>query len=238
MIRRSPFAMTPGQRGFGLMEVLVGLSVGIFLLGAVSYLFLGSRQLDRAQGDLSRMQESGRIALEILGRPIRQAGARSDVAVTFSGTAIAATEGASGAPDTITVSYDAQEGGEVNCLGNTIAAGPVIYAFSVDTANKALLCGDGTGATVVAMDNIENMQITYGVDADHNGAIESYVTADGLSADQVAAVRVSLLVAGPTEAVVATNAQTYTYDGASVTKSDRFLRHVYTSTFTVRNQAK
>jgi type IV pilus assembly protein PilW len=239
MSRQPPVRMAAGIRGFGLMEVLVALSVGVFLLGAVSYLFLGSRQLDRAQGDVSRMQETGRIAMEILGKPIRQAGARSDVSADFPGAALAATEGTSGAPDSLTVRYDAQEGGEVNCLGATVASGPVTFVFTVDTTAKELRCSDGTGAApVVMMDNIENMQITYGIDSDRNGSIESYQSASGLTANQVNAVRVSLLVVGPSEGVLATSGQTYSYDGASATSSDRHLRQVYSSTFTVRNQAK
>ena len=35
----------------------------------------------------------------------------------------------------------------------------------------------------------------------------------------------------------ATGDQTFTYDGDAVTKSDHFLRQVYTSTFALRTQA-
>jgi len=226
-------------RGVGLVELMVGLTAGLVLLGALAYLFLGSRQLSRTHSDVSRMQESGRVALEILGRSIRQAGA-SNANKGFTGDALTATEGASGAPDAVTVRYIAQEGGEVNCLGNTIDAGATVtFVFAVDTAARTLTCTDGTGAApVVVMDNVENMQITYGVDATRDGTIDSYQSATGLTPGQAAAARISLLVTGPTASVVPTSKQTYSYDSASVTKTDGLLRQVYTSTFTVRNQAR
>jgi len=253
--RLIPVAARP--RGVGLVELMIGLTAGLLLLGALSYLFLGARQLNRTTDDVSRMQESGRIALEIMGRPIRQAGARSDVTAAFGGGTVNAldpVEGASGAPDSLTVRYDVLDGGaansgEVDCVGTTVAAGArITHIFAIGTTTDdppipALTCTTPAGvaagnAPVVVMDNIEDMQITYGIDATKDGTIDGvYQPAPVANPSQVAAVRVSLLVRGPTSNV-ATNARTYTYNGASKDSADGFLRQVYTSTFTVRNQAK
>ncbi len=239
----------PGQRGVGLIEVMIGLTAGLVLIGALAYFFLGARQLNRTSEDVSRMQESGRIAIDVMSKAIRQAGARSvpppGTLVEYPGGALAATEGASGAPDTIVVRYDVQDGGEADCLGNNVASGTVTYVFAVDPVNRTLTCTNATGVgaptPVVVMDNIENMQITYGVDSNivgnSAGAIEAYQSAAGLVPFQVAAVRVSLLVRGPTESS-ATGSQTYAYDGASTTVTDRFLRQIYAATITVRNQVR
>jgi type IV pilus assembly protein PilW len=219
------------QRGMSLVELMVAMTIGLLLLIALAYFFLGSRQLNRTHDDVSRMQESGRYALEILGKAIRQAGFRNDADVAFAGTALAGTDGAT---DTITVEYDPQDGLEADCTGtNVTTPGRVTYAFAVDGSQR-LTCN----GSVVA-DNIEDMQITYGIDADKNGVVESYQVAGGVADfSQVAAVRVALLVLGPTANTTAGD-QTYTYnDGAPVTATDGFLRQVYTATFTVRNQAR
>jgi len=129
-----------------------------------------------------------------------------------------------------------QDGGEADCLGTAVATGTVTYVFAVDTATNTLTCDNGTGAPVVVMDNIEDMQITYGVDTNGDGAIDAYQSWTGVNPAQVTAVRISLLVRGPTLGS-ATGSQTFTYNGASVTKSDRFLRQVYNSTFALRTQA-
>ena len=213
--------------------MMIAMTIGLVLLIALAYFFLGSRQLNRTHDDVSRMQESGRYALEILGKAIRQAGYRANVAAPFTGVALAGTDGASGAPDTITVQFDAQEGGEADCSGTNVVSGPVTYAFAVN-ANRELTCN----GSVVA-DNVEDMQITYGIDSDKDGVIESYkdapTAAEFLTA---AAVRVSLLVRGPTANVAEDNSQTYMFNTATVTKTDGFLRQPYTATFTVRNQAR
>ena len=233
-----------GQHGVSLIELMIGLTIGLVMLIALSYFLLGSRQLNRTHDDVSRMQESGRYALEILGRAIRQAGYRSNAdvegSVPFVG-AVAGTDVVSPAPDTITVQYNAQAGGELNCAGANVAAGLVTYAFSV--AGNQLLCstmapaaGVAAAGGVVVADNIEDMQIMYGIDSNSDGAIDVYKSAPTATEfAQVAAVRVDLLVRGPT-ANVAANNQTYVFAASSVTPSDRFLRQVYTATFTVRNQ--
>ena len=87
-------------------------------------------------------------------------------------------------------------------------------------------------------EGVENMQILYGIDADSNGIVESYTTADLVANwNLVAAVRISLLLAGNDDNV-ATSAQTYTYDGGSVTAGDQRLRQVFTTTVSVRNRTQ
>lgn len=226
------------QRGVSLVELMIGLTVGLVMLIALSYFLLGSRQLNRTHDDVSRMQESGRYALEILGRAIRQAGYRKNANVAFAGTVVTGTDGAT---DSITVQYDAQDGGELNCAGVNVASGLVTYAFSVSGGQLwcnpvAPAAGVAASGGFVVADNIENMQIMYGIDSDGDGAINAYKSVPAATEfAQVAAVRVDLLVRGPT-ANVAANNQTYVFAASSVTPSDRFLRQVYTATFTVRNQ--
>jgi hypothetical protein len=138
------------------------------------------------------------------------------------------------------VRYEAQEGGEVDCTGTARAAGTTVtHVFTVDTGTLTLRCANAPGGTpVVVMDNIENMQITYGIDSTRDGVIDEAYKPMSVAVPTAAAVRVSLLVRGPIENVAAGKAQAYTYNSENVTPSDRFLRQVYTSTFTVRNQAR
>jgi len=49
------------QRGAGLFEVIVGMVIGLVLLIALAYFFVGGRQVNRTTEDVSRIQESGRI---------------------------------------------------------------------------------------------------------------------------------------------------------------------------------
>ncbi len=84
------------------------------------------------------------------------------------------------------------------------------------------------------------MQIEYGVDTDGDTSANQYVTANNVGNwSQVVSVRVSLLMATPPSAGrLSANAQTYAYNGATITATDRRVRHVYSSTVNVRNRTK
>jgi type IV pilus assembly protein PilW len=247
------------------------MAIGLVLLGAVGYLLVGSKQMNSTQDDVARMQESGRNAMEILGKAIRQAGFQLDVDQAFVATALVGTDyggtGASAQADTLTIQHDPAwvadtgaspnpaKGQEVDCEGAVQTSDNVVnttsgirpvntklvqYAFSV--AGNRLLCkadasNPAEGGSVVA-DNIENMQIMYGI-GNGSETITSYTaTPDAVDWQHVTAVRVSLLIRGPTPNQTPNNTQTYTYNGVTETSTDGHLRQVYTSTFTVRNQAR
>lgn len=87
-------------------------------------------------------------------------------------------------------------------------------------------------------EGVENMQIQYGIDANADGVVESYSAGNAVADwNQVAAVRISLLVAGNDDNV-ASSKQKYTYDGALVTATDQRLRQVFTTTVSVRNKTQ
>lgn len=64
----------PYQTGMTLIEVMISLLIGAFLLGGVLEIFIGSKQTYRMQEGLSRLQENGRFALDFLSNNIRMAG--------------------------------------------------------------------------------------------------------------------------------------------------------------------
>lgn len=232
MRRRTSFYQLARQTGLSLVELMVSVAIALVLMVALMQLLLGTIQTNRAMSDVARMQESGRNALELMGHAIRQAGARSDANVPFSGVPIAGINGVGTATDSITVQYDAQEGGETDCTGTVFPTGAVkpnlmTYAFAVNIAvNPPALTCNGTAM----VDNIENLQLTYGLDADKNGVIESYVAAPTVvQFGQTAAVRIELTVRGPSANVAAS--------ANAASAPDNYLRQVFNATFAVRNQA-
>lgn len=62
------------QRGLSLIELLISITIGLIIITALGYLYIGSRQSFRNNNALARVQENGRYAMEILGREIRQVG--------------------------------------------------------------------------------------------------------------------------------------------------------------------
>lgn len=62
------------QKGFSLVELMVASTIGLMVVGSIGYFYLGTRQAYRTTGNLSRIQESQRFALDTLAREIRLAG--------------------------------------------------------------------------------------------------------------------------------------------------------------------
>ncbi len=72
--KRAPLQVTGKSRGFGLVELMVAITIGLIMLGGIGYVYLGSRQTFRTQDDFSRIQENVRYALDQVGMDVRMAG--------------------------------------------------------------------------------------------------------------------------------------------------------------------
>lgn len=62
------------QRGLTLVELMIGLVIGLVMTGAISYLFIDASRNYRITENLARMQESARFAFDKIGRDARGAG--------------------------------------------------------------------------------------------------------------------------------------------------------------------
>ena len=62
------------QRGISLVELMISITIGLILMTGVVQLFLSSRATFSTQQALSRVQETGRLAMEFLADDIRMAG--------------------------------------------------------------------------------------------------------------------------------------------------------------------
>ena len=108
---------TRKQSGFALVELLIAMLIGLVLVGGIMQIFSSSRQTHRVHEATARMQESGRMALEVISRDIRMAdfwGCASDLMnvvnnlnsagtgyIDFGAGGVGGLEGATGAADTL-----------------------------------------------------------------------------------------------------------------------------------------
>ncbi len=106
------------QAGASLIEIMIAMLLGLVLMGGMLQVFASSRQSYRMHEAVSRMQESGRMALEVISRDARMAdfwGCLNDGIdvvnnlnnagagyIDYADGGIAGAEGAAGAPDTLT----------------------------------------------------------------------------------------------------------------------------------------
>lgn len=66
--------MRVNQRGFGLIEWMIGMTIGLFLIAGVTTVFIQSRGSSQNTNQMGELQETGRIALQLLSQDLRQVG--------------------------------------------------------------------------------------------------------------------------------------------------------------------
>ncbi|MGB8518054.1 MAG: PilW family protein [Gallionella sp.] len=72
--RRDKSYLTKKLSGFILIEMMIALTVGLFILGAVSAVAINSGKNSRSNDRTSELQTNGRYALDVLRRDIQHAG--------------------------------------------------------------------------------------------------------------------------------------------------------------------
>lgn len=62
------------QRGLSLVELMISITLGLILMAGVVQMFVGSKRTFFSQQGMSRVQETGRLAVEYISRDVRMAG--------------------------------------------------------------------------------------------------------------------------------------------------------------------
>lgn len=62
------------QRGFSLIELMVAMVIGLVLMTGVVQMFLSSKQVFSTQQGISRVQETGRLAVDFIAEDVRESG--------------------------------------------------------------------------------------------------------------------------------------------------------------------
>jgi type IV pilus assembly protein PilW len=254
------------QAGLTLVEMMIAITLGLVVLLAIGSIYSGSRQTYRVQEDNARIQESGRYALEVIGRSIRQAGADAEmsfnpVVITAEcGTAAPCNTifGTNAATDTLAVQFYAGRD-EFNppsnpgvwvardCTGGAVVAGALPVNVVTNTFNVAggsLQCTGGVGGTQALVSDVEDLQVVYGIDTTGDQAADQYVATPG-NWSQVVTARVCVQVRSANNGL-ATTPQTYlncagalgTTPGATSTAGagDLRLHRTFVATYNLRNR--
>jgi type IV pilus assembly protein PilW len=206
------------ERGFTLLEILIALTIGLFLLGALLIIVQTNRTVFGNQNKLSQLHDAERMALTMMSDVIQSAGyfpdptvntqtsALSAVAPFAVGQAISGTYSAAVPGDQINVRYMTTGGDNIlNCSGqsNPIGGPNTLYVNSFQVLNGELVCTmNGTQYNLVS--GITNLSILYGVKADAAAAandVDTYMNATQVNAaglwSSVITVQVQLTFTNP-----------------------------------------
>lgn len=227
------------QQGMTLVELMIALVLGLFVVGGVIQIFMSGSASYRVQEGLGRLQESARFADFYLGRVLRNAG-RPRVFGAVNGTpggffrpvdnrvddtGLPATrDGDNGGPDAITVMYRS----DTNCLGNDTNYGAQTitdYTGARYAKDQFMLSGGslvcrGLGAnglpvaghTQPLVTNVDDFQVLYGIDRDGDGLANSYENASNVLATEwlsIVSLRYAVLVSSDSSVKPTDDAQPF-----------------------------
>lgn len=202
-ILRNP-AMKPKQRGVGLVEIMVALTVALFLLLGLSSIFITTRATYKSQNSLAGLQDNERLAMTLLGSVIQSAGyfpypadpniltalpaatGPGPLSASFAGGQSVAG-GTDGGNDSIVVRYKTPSSNTapdniIDCTGGVPNAAGIHYnTFTLDTTSatnpNTLYCSVDGGTKQPLISGVSGITVLYGVDAGGTGSASAYLPA-------------------------------------------------------------
>jgi type IV pilus assembly protein PilW len=204
------------QGGFTMIELMVALLIGLFLMGGLMALLQNNRKAFSSQSVLAQLQDSERLAMTMMTGVIQQSGYFPDptlnspsTSLPAVGTTFAAGQGLTGTTgDTITARYATAPGdGILNCSGTsnpatsgTNATYSNTFSIVVTGGVSQLVCTDQSGNAFPLVNGVTNLAVLYGVStsATNPTNVDTYMTAAQVTAwNNVISVKVTLTFTNP-----------------------------------------
>ncbi len=229
---RKPLGLkTTGQRqaGLSLVEMMIGLVLGLVVISAVFNTYLGTSRSAQFSEGLQVMQENGRYGITTLQRGIRLAGYNPegdlepfDIANSNESTIVVRQ----------TDLYDC------NGAPTAAAGGIAVNTYSHDAAEDIITCTGNVGMEAMpVVEGVERMRILWGIDADDDDVPEHYIPYDtGIEASQVVAMRVAILVNSGADIRTRAGEELHVLLDEEYPTNDKIARHVFSSTVLLRNR--
>ena len=164
------------QRGFSLLELVVVMSIAVFLLAGLFTILQGTRHTSADQTALAQLQDNERIATSVMTDIIQAAGyfpgAPSAVLTTelgpdatfvTAGQAILGTDNGARGVNLLIRFETALNDRVYNCFRSNTTQPTKLYTntFSVN-ANNQLTCSDGTTTAAIA-NGVQKLEVRYAV---------------------------------------------------------------------------
>jgi len=249
------------QTGLSLIELLVGISIGLMVVVAAVGTLVFTRISSSSVDDTVRMQQDASTVMRMIGHQLRQAAAvpiqNSTPDAAFGSTKFqddgisvnvansVFVNGTNAARDTVTVVTTTSPDMMVtDCLG--YVQPPVVAAVSTlmtntfeVTAAGEFRCRGVSGNFQAVINNAEDLQILYGFRTG-NGALDtlSYLRADQIVAPiiwgNVDSIQVCLRMAGQTLGNPVAAGPSIGCNGENIANDGR-IRRVFRQVFTLRN---
>jgi type IV pilus assembly protein PilW len=176
-----------GVKGITLIELLVALVICGMVVAGIYRVFIAQTKAYTLQDQVVEVQQSVRSAMEILLRDLRMAGFDDD---NINSTITITNPIAGPLNDhSITVTYEYYDKVTPQFQKHTVA-------YWRDAASSRLIrqltVNDVARPEETLLENVNELNFTYGVDVNDDGAMDNWVTAGTVGTSKVVAVRATL----------------------------------------------
>jgi len=217
------------QRGFGLVELLIALALGLIIVLGVVQIFIAAKNTYVSQNSAAAMQEDARFVLSKMIQEIRMVGmfgclgtiTDSSSAGDFNAaqvtpinwdnanlklTLVTADIGSGGGTPTWTVLSDCRNSATAYTGLRSPASGQIafpirrlIYSFS----NNQILMGTGSGTPTqqVLVNNVSAFNVTFGLARSATDVAASTYSANPSDPARIRSVRLSMTLSDPSSRV-------------------------------------
>ena len=192
-----------------MIEIMISLSIALFLMTGLFALFLSTKQNSVAQSALSQLQDDQRMAMSLLATIIQQAGYFPNPQTATLATALPVDAtflgegqsvfGTAGATQQISIRFVAAADFSMDCNGGSNPSGTnVTNTFAI--VSNELTCAVNAGAARSLVAGISALSAQYGVDPDATGSVSQYLNPEQMTTalwQSVRSVRVTLTFLNP-----------------------------------------
>lgn len=233
------------QQGLSLIELMIAMLLGLVLMTGVINIFLSSSQTYRLQDALFRVQETSRFALEIMKTDLRSSGfddflGTYGVLKNLNQRSVFGVE--QGLPSTPEIAANSVNGRVSDVMlvdGSETPAGLAVYYVAPDAAANGQLALFRNNAAIA--ENVEGLNIQYGVDTDSDRfpnrfADATAITAAEWSSGGIVAVKLDLLLAAGEPGLVSDPPAALPAPFNGVNISDGRLYRMFSTTVALRNK--
>lgn len=236
---RASLPPSAAQQGLTLVELMVAILIGVFIISVALGTLLTSRSISALLTEKIQLQQNASFSLQLIGAQIRPAGAyelarhsSNTAAMTFNATAMGANPQISGTASTLTVTAQTPNPAHYpsllfDCTGAAVSGASITATFTLDKAKKALLC-NGTPI----LESVTDFQVRYRNSASIGGGTNAPVAIGSQPSGQVHAIEVCLELTG-TE-TVDTGSEKYTNCQGTLKSMGNLQKMVFRNVFDVR----
>jgi type IV pilus assembly protein PilW len=216
--------MRAAHQGFTLLELMIAMTIGLFLAGALVTVVQTNKKVFLNQNQLEQMQDGQRMAMTLMTDVIQSAGyfpqpwnnALSGTLLAAAGPPLFANSQAitgnfvvADPGDSISVRYmTAPQDGILNCSGlsntNAVGGANILYVNTFAVVAGQLQCTDQTGATFTLVSGVTHLSVLYGVKTNAGALgnnVDTYMNATQVNAgpywQSVISVLISLTFTNP-----------------------------------------